>query len=152
MSLLVVSLPSHQYRQHKFLQVGVIVMRASFTKFSVGEDSFRFSKCKIRVWTRFEAGKGRGLILLLHRHWWTRGTKMPVPGAGKQTDIRHSSGGSSGRIYRNPSLNQPFWTTFFRCVSCACLCCVCCESTSRNLLEVYFFGEHQELVLSCFFS
>lgn len=36
MTLLVVSLPPHQYRQHKFLQVGVVVMRVSFTKFSVG--------------------------------------------------------------------------------------------------------------------
>lgn len=37
--------------------------------------------------------RGRGLTPLLLYHWWKRGTKIPVPAAGKQTDTRHCRDG-----------------------------------------------------------
>lgn len=87
--------------QHESLHVVNIMMGVfvQFEKFSVGEERLRVCRGKDQG-VDLLAGrkKGRGLILLLPRHWWTRGTKMPVPGAGKQTDIRHRGGCSSDGI------------------------------------------------------
>lgn len=118
--------------------------------FHGGRRGFGWVKERLGCGLAWRQEKGQGLILLLHRDWWTQGTKMPVPGAGKQTDIRHGSGGSSGRIYCNPSFNQPLWTTFFQvCLPCVFVLCALWIYKQKQFFEVYFFGEHQELVLSC---
>lgn len=100
------------------------------------------------MWTDLKAGKGQGLTVLLRCHWWTRGTKMPVPAAGKQTDISHSSGETVGGIYCNawsffkPTTGKPesfiCWWLFSRFV-------LCTLSNYRlnnwRHLQLLFFGE-----------
>lgn len=69
---------------------------------------------KAEEWARFNPAAALLLV-----EW---GTKIPVPAAGKQTDIRHSRDGSPGRIYCNPSASfhptsQDNLSAFYGCVS-----------------------------------
>lgn len=52
--------------------------------------------------------KGQGLFSMLQFHWWIRETKMPVPGAGKYTDIRNRRDGLAGGITAALRLHSVF--------------------------------------------
>lgn len=76
-----------------FAKIVIIVCLCLLKSFKRGRRrKVWFNKALVRVWNCVKAENGRGFILLLHCHWWTEGTKMPVPGAGKHTDTRQSTG------------------------------------------------------------